>query len=726
MSQSPPDKKSWRPTRRQFLLGLGVGGVGALALGLPAMRLGVARWADKGDAPSMFDKLDPTLWFELLPDDRVRLHLPKVEQGQGIHTALAQLAAEELEVPWERLEVVHASTARGPVDPFSTSGSMTVVGLFQPLREAAANLREMLRAEAARQLGVPADSLVASGGTLSVRGQPERTLRYGEVVARHKGTWEVPEHPPTLKPAKDFQLIGQSMPRVDLEAKLTGQGVYAYDQRLPGMLYGAVARPPRLGSTLRAAREGKARQQPGVVAVVTEGDFAGVAAESRAQASAALAHLELEWTEGESVQQADIDALTTVKDGEGVIVQEEGDAPAHLGRGRQLSAEYRTPMVAHSTLEPQAALADVKPEGVRVWAATQVPGPLRAAVAKALGREEERVEILPTQVGGSFGRRLIETRVAIEAARLSQATGRPVHVGWNRSEEFRLGFFRPPTHHQLRASLDESGRALAFEHQQASGDVVFAMVPEGAATVLGAVLGADLGAWRGGTLHYHVPHRRVRAQRVRLPVPTGPWRGLGLLANTFALEGFMDELAHAAGEDPLAFRLKHLGDNEQGRRWRRVLEAATKRAGWGTPAPEGRARGLACSMDVKTVVAQVAEVSVEGGRVRVHRITCAVDCGLVVNPDGATSQVEGAVMMGLSSTLVEQLTVKDGQVAENFHEYPLLTMADAPDIDTVFVGEGETPLGMGEPPLGPVAAAVANAVFALTGQRLRSLPLKLA
>ncbi len=722
MSDSRPEKKSWRPTRRQFLLGLGVGGAGAVALGLPAMRLGMARWLDKGEMPSMAGTLDPTLWFELFPDDRVRLHLPKVEMGQGIHTSLAQIAAEELEVPWEKLEVVHASTARGPVDSQGTSGSQTVVGLFHPLREVAATLREMLRTEAARQLGVPVESLVATGGTFSVRDAPGRTLRYGEVVARHTGAWEVPEKAPPLKPVKDFRVIGQSMPRVDLEAKLTGQPVYAYDQRLPGMLYGAVARPPRLGSTLRAAREGQARQQPGVVAVVLGNDFAGVAAESRAQAYAALAHLELEWTEGERVQQADIDALTTVKDGEGVIIQDEGDAPAHLGRGRQLSAEYRTPLAAHAHLEPQAALVEVKPERMRVWMATQTPGRLRKQVAEAMDREEESVEVIPTSPGGGFGRRL-DARAAIEAARLSQATGRPVHVGWNRTEEFRQGFFRPPTHHRLRASLDESGRVMAFEHQQASGDVLLGMVPE----VVGAVMGADFGAWRGGTIRYAVAHRQVRAQRVRLPVPTGTWRGLGLLANTFALEGFMDELAHAAGEDPLAFRLKHLSeDDAMERRWRRVLEAAARHAGWDTAAPAGRARGLACSVDVNTVVAQVAEVSVEDSRIRVHRITCAVDCGLVVNPDGATAQVEGAVMMGLGSTLSEQITFKDGQVeAENFYNYPLLTMADAPDIETLLVGDGDTPHGMGEPPIGPVAAAVANAVFALTGQRLRSLPLRL-
>ncbi|WP_375770610.1 molybdopterin-dependent oxidoreductase [Archangium gephyra] len=719
MSEPVTPKKSWRPTRRQFLLGLGIGGAGALALGLPAMRLGVARAFDKGFSPSS-DALDPTVWFELLPDDRVRLHLPKVEMGQGIHTALGQLAAEELEIPWERLEVVHATTAHGPVDNRGTSGSMTVVGLYQPLREAAATLREMLRTEAARQLGVPAASLVAAGGTLSVRDQPERTLRYGEVVARHTGTWEVPEQPPALKPVKDFQVIGQSMPRVDLEAKLTGQGVYGYDQRLPGMLYGATARPPRLGSTLRAAREGKARQQPGVVEVVIGKDFASVAATSREQAHAALAHLELEWTGGESLQQADVDALTTVKEGDGVIVQDEGDVAEHLGRGKQLSAEYRTPLAAHAHLEPQAALVEVKPERVRVWMATQSPGSIRKQLAKALEREEESIELVPTYLGGGFGRRL-DAQAAIEAARLSQATGKPVHVGWTRAEEFRHGFFRPPTHHVLRASL-ESGRVQAFEHQQASGDVLFSLIPEAAAVVLGA----DPGSWRGATIRYALPHRRVRAQRVKLPVPTATWRGLGLLANTFALEGFMDELAHAAGEDPLAFRLKHLGEDELGRRFRKALEAVAKRAGWGSPTPEGRARGIACSVDAHTVVAQVAEVSVESGRPRVHRITCAVDCGLVINPDGATAQVEGGIMMALSSTLSERITLKDGQVEEeNFHAYPLLTMREAPEIDTLLMGEGDKPLGMGEPPLGPVAAAVANALFTLTGKRLRTLPLKL-
>jgi isoquinoline 1-oxidoreductase beta subunit len=325
-------------------------------------------------------------------------------------------------------------------------------------------------------------------------------------------------------------------------------------------------------------------------------------------------------------------------------------------------------------------------------------------------------------LGGGFGRRTVSD-VAVEAARLSAAAGRPVHVGWNRRDEFQNGFLRPPTHHVLRGALDTTGNILALEHQQASGDVFFQFMPG----FVPPIMGADFAAWRGARTQYGIPHRRTTAQRVDLwPLRTGFWRGLGLLANTFAVESFMDELAHAAGIDPLTLRLSHLPEGELGERYRVVLETLAEKSGWGNPAPTGRARGLACCVDVNTVVGQVAEVSVDDGAIRVHHVTSVVDCGLVVNPNIAAQQTEGAITMGLSSTLLEAVTLTGGEiVATNFNEYPLLTVDMAPEIDVTFVGSGPAPLGMGEPPIGPIAAAVANAVFALTGQRLRELPLKL-
>jgi isoquinoline 1-oxidoreductase beta subunit len=274
----------------------------------------------------------------------------------------------------------------------------------------------------------------------------------------------------------------------------------------------------------------------------------------------------------------------------------------------------------------------------------------------------------------------------------------------------------------LRGKLDDNGRLQAIQHHQASGDVAFPFLPG----FLKTVMGADFGAWRGSIIQYDVPNINTTAWRIELPIPTGWWRGLGLLANIFAIESFMDEAAHAAGVDPLQFRLNHLPDTELGERFRAVLQAAADKAGWDTPAPAGRSRGIACCIDVGTVVAEVAEVSVEEGQIRVHKVTAAMDPGMVINPDGAAAQTEGAIIMGMSSVFNEAITVKDGQVVPaNFDTYPLLTMDRTPDIDVVLLESGSEPFGIGEPPIGPIAAAIANAVFAATGQRLRELPLKL-
>jgi isoquinoline 1-oxidoreductase beta subunit len=347
-------------------------------------------------------------------------------------------------------------------------------------------------------------------------------------------------------------------------------------------------------------------------------------------------------------------------------------------------------------------------------------------VAQALDLEPEQIEVIPTYLGGGFGRKIELDPVpspAVEAARLSRAVGAPVHVGWDRFEEMRDGFVRPLTHHQLSAILDSQGKIEAMRHEQASGDALFGGFPE----PVGKILGFDFGSTRAGQIIYGIPNRETTVWRRPMPIPTGSWRGLGLMANVFALESFIDELAHAAGADPVQFRLAHLPGDAIGVRLAAVLEAAAERAGWGANLPEGRARGIACSNDGGTVAAEVAEVSLdrEAGRIRVHRVVAAVDPGRAINPDGARAQIEGSIVMGTSAALLEEITVKDGRVqAGNFDRYPLLRMAEAPEVETILLEAPDgKPRGLGEPPLGPIAAAIGNAVFALTGVRLRRLPM---
>ena len=653
-----------------------------------------------------------------MPDNAVKLFIPKSEMGQGVHTALAQIAAEELEIEWQQLEVVQAGTGQGLDDGFGTGASNSVSTLYQPLREAAATLREMLRNEAARQSGLSPEALSAQNGHFIVEGSDE-TISFGEVASATQ-EWQIPETLPPLKASKDHRYIGKSIQRVDLRQKILGKAIYGYDQQLPDMLYGAVARPPKIASTLKSAQPGEAASRAGVVKIVIEDDFAGVVAETREQAYSAVNALSLEWETPRIWQQEEIDELVSVGQGKGVQIQKAGDLERGLAGSTVIEAEYRTPMAYHAHLEPQAATVDVKTDRVDVWAATQFPVRLREFIANAIDRKEEEVFVTPTYLGGGFGRK-IGSEAAIEAARLSAAVGRPVHIGWTRPEDFRHGFLRPPTHHTFRGALD--GKTItALEHQQASGAVAFPFLPG----AFKAILGADFGAWRGARINYDIPNIATTAWLPELPLETGWWRGLGLLANTFAVECFVDEMASAAGVDPLEFRLAHLSADEIGQRRRKVLETAAERAGWGSTLAEGRALGIATSTDVNTVVAQVAEVSVESGNIQVHKVTSVVDPGLVISPDGATAQIQGCIIMGLSSTLVEQVEIEDGRlVADNFNRYPLLRMAQAPEIDVILVESGDQPFGMGEPPIGPIAAAVANAVFALSGQRLRKLPLKI-
>jgi len=727
------EKKARRAiSRRRFLMVLG-GGVGVLAVGAvlggPTLvreaRLAINQAFLTGAAPSGAPPKSPFVWFEITADNIAHLYIPKIEMGQGIHTALTQIAADELELDWAQIQVHQADSARGfDGDLMFTFGSTSVTAMYQPIREIAATLREMLRAEAAAQMGRTTTEMVAVGSAFEVSGAPETRITYGKIITDKQGEWSIPGTVPALKANSDFRYIGTSAPRVDLREKVTGRAIYGYDVRVEGMVYGAVARPPRYGAKLKSATAGDAETQPGVIAVVIQDGFAGVIASARTQAQNAILHLALEWEGGTTISQAEIDSIVSVPAEGGTLIQRDGDVTS-AANSKRIEARYRTPMAVHAQLEPQAAMATVTADSAVVYASTQAPGLTREKIALALKLDEAKIEIIPTYVGGAFGRKT-GADVGVEAALLAKATGRPVHVGWTREEDMKYGYRRPPAANHLWATLDGEGNLTALHHGIASSDVLFN--PEvGGGGFLETLLGADPLAAYGGLIHYNIPNRRVIYHTTRVPVPTAYWRGLGSFANTFASESFMDEIAFEAGIDPLEFRLRYKPEGDLGARYEAALTAASQLANWATPPAPGRGRGVAVTYDRGTVVALIVEVSGDEQRIRVHHAWCAVDPGLVINPDGAIAQVQGSIIMGISSALYERQVVENGMATnQNFNDYPLARMTDAPTIDVALLSSDDTPIGgMGEPVIGAVPAAISNAVFALMGLRLREMPFTL-
>jgi len=723
-----------RISRRGFLkvLGIGAGGlvVGAVVGGPTILReaqLGINQFFLNGALPTPDGPESPFMWFEIAPDNQATLYMPKIEMGQGIHTTLAQMAAEELELDWETVSVKTPDTesAFNPELVF-TFGSTSTIALYEPTRKIGATMRQMLMTEAATQLGVDVSDLQAENSVISSKGDSSLSKTYGAIIADKSGEWVIPEEAVALKSNDEFKYIGQPLKRVDFYEKLTGRAVYGYDAKMPDMLYGAIARPPRIGATLASASVGTADQQPGVIEVVILDNFAGIVAEHRSQAYAALEFLELEWEGGTTASQQDIIDIVTVPNEGGTLIQREGDVPANINNGTQLTAEYRTAMVAHAHLEPQGALVDVQDNKVTVQVATQHPGLTKGAIAEALDVEENMVHIIPTYLGGGFGRKL-GFDVAVEAAYLSRAVGRPVHVGWNRPEDMRYGQFRPPVHNMLTASI-ENGEVSAVEHKLASGDVFFFLSGSMLPSFVEGILGADPLAAFGSQLVYAFPNRQVIYHRTKIPVPTAFWRGLGTFPNTFAVETFVDEMADATDMNPMDFRLKYLPQDDLGNRMKAVLEQVGELSDWYGDIPEGRGRGLALSYDRGTVSALVLECSIEDDKVRTHHAWCVADPGLVVNPDGARAQVEGTIVMALSSVYHEAINIEDGMITnENFNTYPLIRMQDTPEITVEFINSGDTPVGgMGEPVIGTIPAAVSNAIFNLNGERIRELPIQLA
>jgi len=684
--------------RREFLAGSG------LFILLPLEQYSLAQEPARLPARPGYPG-DPNAYLRIGPDGRVTCLVGKVELGQGSMTALAQLLAEELDVPLEAVDMIMGDTDRCPWD-MGTFGSLSIRQFGPVLRAAGAQARAALLAMASERLGAPPERLEVRDGVIAERADPARRVSFAELVQGKRIERRLENVP--LKPPSALKLIGRSPRRKDALEKVTGRARYAGDILLPGMLHARILRPPAHGAILRELDASAAEKTPGA-RLVRDGDLVAVLHERRDLAEQALERIRarFERPPAEPDENTIFDHLLKTAP-PARVVHEAGD----LREGERLSAaiheaRYLNGYVAHAALETHSATAQIEGGKVTVWAGAQTPFPLKQQIAQALNVPADSVRIITTYVGGGFGGKSA-SRQAIEAARLARLTGRPVQVVWDRAEEFFYDTFRPAAVVRVRAGLEGSGRIVLWDFQVCgAGDREarqFYDIPHQRTT--------SAGGWSGGNpagMH---------------PFAVGPWRAPSVNTNTFARESHMDALAARAGADPLEFRLRHLSDA----RMRRVLEAAAERFGWKPArAPSGRGVGVSCALYLGTYVAMAAEVSVERttGRVQVRRVVCAQDQGLVVSPDGSRQQMEGSIMMGLGYALAEEVRFRGGEVLErNFDTYRIPRFSWLPRIETVLIDNPEAPAsGCGEPPIVNMGAVLANAIFDAVGARLLRLPM---
>jgi isoquinoline 1-oxidoreductase beta subunit len=674
----------------------------------------VADLEDSGGVPSAGGKglLDargrfaPNPWVRISADGTVTVVIDRSEMGQGVTTGLATLVAEELEVGLDQLRIEFAPADRAYVNRHigeqMTGGSTSVRNGWRPLREAGAQAREMLIAAAAKRWGVPRGECRAQHGEVA-HAPSGRHLGFGELAldaARLR-----PRVTPRLRAAGDFRLIGRSLPRLELPDMVLGRAVYGLDVTRPGMLHAALLRCPAFGGKLARLDADQARRMPGVHEIVALDDAVAVVAHSVAAAVKARDALQGRWTAGEAARSSvAIHAqLAAALERRGSIARDEGNVARALGRApRLVDALYETPYLAHATMEPMNCVADVRADGCDIWVGTQAQQAAQTCAMELTGLPRERVRVHTVYLGGGFGRRL-ETDFVAEAVRVSRRIGRPVQVFWTRADDMRHDFYRPASLTAFKAGLGEDGAPIAWLQR-----------------ISGPALALD-----GVDVPYDIPNLREVHIEEDPGIPTGPWRSVGASQNAFAIECFVDELAFETRQDPVAFRralLRHAP------RHRGALELAAEKAGWGRELPALRGRGVAVYHSFGSWVAQIAEVSVEpDGALGVDRVVCAMDCGTVVNPDAVAAQIEGAIVFGLSAALHGEITIANGAVSQSsFEDYPMVVLRDAPDIEVHLVQSRRPPGGVGEPGVPPVAPAVANALFAAIGKRLRRLPLSRA
>lgn len=668
-----------------------------------------------GDAPSGgASPLDT--WIVIAPDDTVTLRINRSEMGQGVYTSLAMILAEELDAEWSRVRAEHAPVGPAIFGDQATRLSNAVMDNYPTLRKAGAAARQMLIAAAAKRWGVARETCHTERS--EVIHESGLRLRYGELIA-DAATMPVPAEPPLKSPA-DFGLIGKSIPRLDTPAKLRGEPVYGIDVQLQDMLTAVVARCPLFGGKLKKFDAKAARSVPGVVSVIEIPSGIAVVAEHFWAAKKGRDALEIAWEPGagDGLSSAAVfEALRAAVD-HGKDARRQGDPAAIVATAtatRRLEAIYEVPYLAAAPMEPLNCTAHVRDDECEIWGGTQVPVFTQKAAATLTGLPEHRVNVHVTQLGGGFGRRK-QLDFADEAVRLSMALKRPVKVIWTMEDGIRGGWYRPAACNKLLGAVDADGRPIAWIHRIAAQPLPPMFEPT-------VVDGIDLWAVQGAAdLPYAIQDIQVTyAMPPPLAVPAWFWRAIGHSYTAFATECFFDELCALGGKDPLSARLELLAASP---RHRRVLELAAEKAGWNSPPPAGRARGLAVHASFGSLCAQVAEVSVEDGKPRVHRIVCAIDCGAVVNPDTVAAQMDSCIVYALSATLYGKIDIEDGRaVQSNYSDYKILRLPEVPAIETHIIAVGDTLGGIGEPGFPPTAPAVCNALRALTGEPVRKLPL---
>ncbi|HEY6128436.1 MAG TPA: xanthine dehydrogenase family protein molybdopterin-binding subunit [Candidatus Acidoferrum sp.] len=725
--------------RREFLKVGTVAGTGLLI----GFHLNAAAAKDRAEeqekkTPNPFDA-----WVHITPDNGVTLILEKSEMGQGIMTAVPMILAEELCVDWKNVTVKQAPT-NPEIYNHGTGGSGSVAGCWLPMRQAGAAAREMLVAAAAARWNVNPNTCVAQNGGV-LHGARKNFLTYGE-LANDAAKQPIPNlNDVALKNSDNFTIVGRDMPRWESVSKTNGSARFGIDSRVTGMQFAVVERCPVFGGKVKSFDAAKAKAVAGVrevfaiepvgVGAFTAGGVAVVADNSWAAMQGRKA-LQIEWDKGSHASESSQtlrEQFVANASKPGKVVRSDGDAGAVLASApKKIEAVYEFPFAAHATMEPMNCTVHIRPDGAEAWVPTQAPQWAQEVIAGVSKLPKEKIIVHTTLMGGGFGRRYMGDFV-MEAAQISKITGKPVMVLWTREDDMQHDFYRPASYHRFSGALDEKGNLAAWKHFQTSTSIEAMWSPKGKESPEKSEFAT------AAFIPYQTPNYRVEYTLAESGVPRAWWRSVEHSTSGFVVESFVDELAAAAGADPVEFRLRLIGGDrkipdftnpKEGKpldtaRLKGVLKLASEKAGWGSSLPQGVARGIAGYFSFETYTAAVAEVSVKHGTLKIHRLVYAVDCGRAVNPEGIRAQVEGAAIYGLSAALHDAITIEGGRVVQsNFNNYQMPRIADTPKIEVYIVPSKEEPTGIGEPGLPVVAASVCNAIYALTKKRIRKLPIR--